>query len=94
MISDTVNGQYKCLIEGHAVLGYALDPCLDYMTLQNATGRSSGIQTGADSICDRRIAEGWYRVVSPAGEDMPTSCVPIQRCGTIHTIWLNGRFEF
>ena len=44
--------------------------------------------------CDTRITEGWYRIRSPAGTDIPTECVPEQRCSTLGTIWIKGCFIF
>ncbi|KAI8502993.1 hypothetical protein Bbelb_196950 [Branchiostoma belcheri] len=36
------------------------------------------------------LAEGWYRFVSPAGGEMPTSCVPLESCGTRSPVWMDG----
>ncbi|XP_031564719.1 uncharacterized protein LOC116300091 [Actinia tenebrosa] len=32
----------------------------------------------------------WYRIQSPAGNQLPTTCVPQNRCGTQAPGWLNG----
>ena len=41
--------------------------------------------------CDSTLAEDWYRVNSTAGEDTVTTCPSIDRCGTQHPIWMNGK---
>ena len=41
--------------------------------------------------CDQRdLAPGWYRFQGAAGDKMPTSCVPMRRCGTHAPGWLSG----
>ena len=41
--------------------------------------------------CDQRdLPEDWYRFSGAAGDRMPTSCVPKNRCGTHAPGWLNG----
>ncbi|XP_013408872.1 uncharacterized protein LOC106172624 isoform X1 [Lingula anatina] len=46
--------------------------------------------SGEAAICDRYIDDGWYRFDSPAGNDMSTSCVLPNHCGTTWPIWMNG----
>ena len=43
--------------------------------------------------CDHRHLSplpAWYRFTGAAGDRMPTSCVPKDRCGTHAPGWLNG----
>ena len=40
--------------------------------------------------CDNTLQEGWYRFRGNAGNEMPESCPPKQRCGTHAPGWLNG----
>ncbi|CAH1267733.1 VWDE [Branchiostoma lanceolatum] len=51
----------------------------------NSTGRAEG-----ELLDDRGLAEGWYRFVSEAGGEMPTSCVPVNSCGTRFPVWMDG----
>ena len=48
--------------------------------------------TGQNSVkCDQRdLTPGWYRFQGAAGDKMPTSCVPIRRCGTHAPGWISG----
>lgn len=68
------------------------DPCASYSTLDNVK-RSAGYNTDLTNditISDDRLAPGWYRIVSVAGEDMPTEPPETFRCGSWYPIWLNG----
>ena len=40
--------------------------------------------------CDSGLAKAWYRFVGAAGRQMPTQCVPVNRCGTSGPGWLTG----
>ena len=68
------------------------DPCFDYNILQDNEihQRSAGIEAVDTSKCDSFLMEGWYRIQSEAGDDMPTSCPEDNRCGTTHPIWMDG----
>ena len=64
--------------------------CQDYKILDEA-GRGAGAVSPRRVKCDRRgLAPGWYRFQGDAGDRMPTECVPMRRCGTRATGWLNG----
>ena len=68
------------------------DPCDigNYVLWNDNDGKmSSGY--GSGSTCHRPFTDGWYRVVSPAGTDMPIGCVDRAHCNTKKPIWLNGR---
>lgn len=44
--------------------------------------------------CDGEAGDnlnGWYRMMGKAGDQMTENCVPIKRCGTHVTGWLNGK---
>ncbi|CAC5390509.1 unnamed protein product [Mytilus coruscus] len=63
-------------------------PC---RTAQNIDDWQRSVAFGTDTtmICDNFLAEGWYRVISGAGELMPTQC-PVGgfRCNTAKPIYL------
>ncbi|CAG2202948.1 unnamed protein product [Mytilus edulis] len=68
------------------------DPCESYSTLDNVK-RSAGYNTDLTNditISDDRLDPGWYRIVSVAGEEMPTTAPATFRCGSWYPIWLNG----
>ncbi|XP_071129173.1 von Willebrand factor D and EGF domain-containing protein-like [Mytilus edulis] len=68
------------------------DPCASYSTLDNVK-RSAGYALDLDTdiaISDDRLDPGWYRIVSVAGEDIPTEPPETFRCGSWYPIWLNG----
>ncbi|XP_078585661.1 oncoprotein-induced transcript 3 protein-like [Branchiostoma floridae x Branchiostoma japonicum] len=68
------------------------DPCdSQHHTVLSDPLRSVGHVYQADQapICDRNLAYGWYRFDSPAGNEIPLSCPPANRCGTHTTVWLN-----
>ncbi|XP_076109571.1 pancreatic secretory granule membrane major glycoprotein GP2-like [Mytilus galloprovincialis] len=70
------------------------DPCVTYTRLDNAEKRSTGFfadWTSEESISDDMLKEGWYRIYSDNGGDMPTTQLPgTKYCGTMNPIWLNG----
>ncbi|XP_052071137.1 uncharacterized protein LOC127709569 [Mytilus californianus] len=68
------------------------DPCASYSTLDNVK-RSAGYTLDLDNdiaISDDRLDPGWYRIVSVAGEEIPTAAPGTFRCGSWYPIWLNG----
>ncbi|OPL22093.1 hypothetical protein AM593_09641, partial [Mytilus galloprovincialis] len=70
------------------------DPCVTYKRLDNAEKRSTGFfadWTSEESISDEILVEGWYRIYSDNGDDMPTTQLPRTKyCGTMNPFWLNG----
>lgn len=48
-----------------------------------------GFANQSVSKCDDTL-NGWYRFTEKSGTQMPEQCVPIKRCGTLATGWLNG----
>ena len=70
------------------------DPCFNYTLLNDADGRfSAGVGVPVENVtCQRSIIKPkWYRVQSPAGEDMPTQCVERFHCHTRFPIWLKSK---
>ncbi|CAH3165844.1 unnamed protein product, partial [Porites lobata] len=70
----------------------AIDPCTNYGIL-DGFNRSVANKDQKNLRCDQRHLSplpAWYRFTGAAGERMPTSCVPKNRCGTHATGWLNG----
>ena len=47
-------------------------------------------ESGQVALCDKDLAEGWYRFISFVGGQMPTNLVPTNRCGTRYPVWLDG----
>lgn len=76
----------------YSVVSDAINPCSSYKAI-NEWQRSVRYTEVKTAKCDSFLKEGWYRVTSLAGEEMPTSC-PTNgfRCGTIEPVWLNGTF--
>ena len=76
----------------HTCPSTAINPCQSYHVLNNAD-RNVGNTVLNNVKCDGYLPStppGWYRFTGAAGERMPTECVPVGRCGTIVTGWLNG----
>ncbi|XP_078585634.1 von Willebrand factor D and EGF domain-containing protein-like [Branchiostoma floridae x Branchiostoma japonicum] len=71
--------------------GFAQDPCHAYITVSDPM-RSTGYTVGQTDpqLCDNRLYRGWYRFNSPAGNEMPNSCVDQYRCGTTFPVWARG----
>ncbi|XP_049329408.1 uncharacterized protein LOC125794047 [Astyanax mexicanus] len=65
------------------------DPCHNYISLDQPWRASN--ETGL-SICDRNFDwNGWYRLFYYGMNiHMPESCVDVNKCGTYHSLWLNG----
>ncbi|CAG2203931.1 unnamed protein product [Mytilus edulis] len=65
------------------------DPCFTTKLIDD--WRRSVANAAITGVCDNFLEEGWYRVISSAGELMPTEC-PIggYRCGTTSPFWLSS----
>lgn len=61
--------------------------CRSYLSLSEYHRAQS--YTGL-TTCDRLLKPSWYRITGLAGNRMPDSCVPKQRCGTHAPGWLVG----
>jgi len=61
--------------------------CTSYSSLTSGDRKTTYITQSRQ--CDRNL-NGWYRLQGAAGTRMPTSCPPMDRCGTHATGWLNG----
>ena len=67
------------------------DPCYHYQNLSDANRKSSYVTPiDGPSLCDNSLPKGWYRFVGAAGTKMPTTRVPMYRCGTDFSGWLDG----
>ena len=65
--------------------------CKGYVVISDKT-RSKDF-AGGNLACDQRnlpTVGKWHRFMGAAGTAMPTSCVPIHRCGTHAPGWLQG----
>lgn len=71
------------------------DPCDTYTVLDSPEEFVRSVANAASSptLCDNTLEAGWYRVISNAGERMPTECIiGGMRCGTSSSIWMNGTY--
>ena len=53
-------------------LYYSLDPCFTTNTIDE--WKRSVANPDYNDICDNLLIPGWYRIISGAGEKMPTTC--------------------
>ena len=67
---------------------FVADPCYHYKNLSDAARKKSYVTPHASELCDRQLPVGWYRFVGAAGTKMPTTRVPVRRCGTYWSGWL------
>ena len=69
---------------------FVADPCYHYKNLSDANRKISYLTPVGSELCDNQLPEGWYRFVEAAGTKMPTTRVPVFRCGTAYSGWLDG----
>ena len=62
--------------------------CKNYQILSSANRKVT--HGSSPLLCDRFLGPGWFRFQGDAGTKMPPGCIPIQKCGTYITGWLNG----
>ena len=84
----------------HMLLLYQLDlilsqtdPCNNYKRLEEvkrSAGYSLNLTNSEIAISDDRLEQGWYRIISAAGTEMPTEAPGVFRCKTWYPIWLDG----
>ena len=67
---------------------FVADPCYHYKNLSDAARKKSYVTPHGSELCDRQLPVGWYRFVGAAGTKMPTTRVPVRRCGTYWSGWL------
>ncbi|XP_031553778.1 uncharacterized protein LOC116290808 [Actinia tenebrosa] len=93
------NGEYVCVasdregIKKLIVKAKApLQLCHDHLIITDVSRAVNHIfqssQVKSD-VSDIDLSK-WYRIQSPAGNQLPTTCVPQNRCGTQAPGWLNG----
>ncbi|XP_052076402.1 uncharacterized protein LOC127714386 [Mytilus californianus] len=69
------------------------DPCMNYKVLDSLDESRRSAAKSSGHLCDNTLESGWYRIISKAGERMPTECIVGGfRCGTISSIWMNGSY--
>ena len=68
---------------------YPLDPCFTTNTIDE--WKRSVANPDYNDIYDNLLILGWYRIISGAGEKMPTTC-PFGgcRCGITSPMWLSS----
>lgn len=62
--------------------------CRRYSWLNQANRAMA--QQNRPVLCDSNLRTAWYRFGPLSGTNMPTTCVPKNRCGTHASGWLNG----
>ena len=62
--------------------------CKNYQILSSADRKETN--EFRNSLCDDDLRPGWFRFQGDAGTKMPTTCIPMRRCWTQSTGWLNG----
>ena len=67
---------------------FVADPCYHYKNLSDANRKMSYSTPRGSELCDNELPVGWYRFVGAAGTKMPTTRVPVRRCGTYWSGWL------
>ena len=66
----------------------SLAECQNYVTFSSINRSANNNKSG--SLCDDTLPRGWYRFAGPAGDRMPTTCVPLRHCGTHAPGWFSG----
>ncbi|XP_032236148.1 uncharacterized protein LOC5510992 isoform X2 [Nematostella vectensis] len=85
------SGNYKCACTSGftgANCETMSSECNSYAQITDVTRNINQHKTA--TVCDQSIETKWYRFTGSAGTRMPTSCVPINKCNTDATGWLNG----
>ena len=86
---EIIHVSYAIKISPHV---YFPDPC-DIYKHENDSSRLRSNREPTPKICDRDIMEAdWYRLTENNGNDLmlATRCVPLFRCQTLSTGWMNG----
>ncbi|OPL33803.1 hypothetical protein AM593_10606, partial [Mytilus galloprovincialis] len=61
--------------------------------LDSADDHRRSVANSYGQLCDNTLESGWYRIISKAGERMPTECIVGGfRCGTMSPIWMSGTY--
>lgn len=74
-------------------LGYAFsEPCETINFIDDWKRSAANNLIDNTFLCDSMLEEGWYRIISTAGERMPTEClIDGYRCGTAYPIYLSRK---
>ncbi|XP_076111545.1 von Willebrand factor D and EGF domain-containing protein-like [Mytilus galloprovincialis] len=73
--------------------GVFADPCTNHSLIENEEKRSSAYTYNFDTdfaFSDDALEEGWYKVISKSGTEIPTEAPDTFKCGTWYPIWLDG----
>ena len=69
----------------------AANECNVYKNLSAADRNVKAPYQPVTVKCDKKtLTDGWYRFTGSAGNKMPTTCIPSNKCGTHASGWLNG----
>nr|XP_058946979.1 fibrillin-3-like [Pocillopora verrucosa] len=75
---------------GNSGPGLTLPPeCINYEYLGDDT-RARGYGNVQSFKCDNKLKTKWYRLRGSSGNELPSSCVPMNSCGTHAPGWLQG----
>ena len=85
--SLNIYGRFISIV-GNIIKFLLLVECQSYVTLTSANRSVNNDKPGAS--CDDKLPRGWYRFAGPAGNMMPTTCVPKRHCGTHAPGWFYG----
>ena len=82
---------FFCL--SHVYLHICVFPLVDICHWQNYQNLSDTERkydyVNVNDKCDDTL-DGWYRFEGAAGTKMVTTCPPMNRCGAVYPVWLNG----
>ena len=62
--------------------------------VKRSAGYSLNLTNSEIAISDDRLEQGWYRIISAAGTEMPTEAPGVFRCKTWYPIWLDGIYNY
>ncbi|RDD43408.1 Deleted in malignant brain tumors 1 protein [Trichoplax sp. H2] len=92
-------GSYRCQCANNSILmkdgHHCLDPCKKYRIISDNTRSFDFFNQSIKLKCDDNIIESvWYRFKSSHKDDLvvPTRCIPMFKCQTISTGWINGKY--
>lgn len=75
---------------------FLIDPCTNHSLIENEEKRSSAYTYNFDTdfaFSDDALEEGWYKVISKSGTEIPTEAPDTFKCGTWYPIWLDGNYN-
>ena len=80
---------YPCQVVTKSQFIFQFVECLNYEYLGDDT-RARGYGNVQSFKCDNKLKTKWYRFRGSSGNELPSSCVPMNSCGTHAPGWLQG----